>query len=57
MQSKLGVTLVKGPLMGGGANLDKTQLKFIKRKNEIKDFVNIVEKIKDYIKRNKAVLL
>ena len=43
--------------MGGGANLDKTQLKFIKRKNEIKDFVNIVEKIKDYIKRNKAVLL
>ena len=48
---------MKGALIGGAGNLDKTQEKFIKRKNELKDFVSIVEKIKVYIKTNRASLL
>ena len=37
--------------------LEKIHQKFKKRKNELKEFIAIVEKIKSYIKKNKAVLI
>lgn len=41
---------MKGDRYGGSESLDKMQAKFIKRKNELKEFITIVEKIKGYIK-------
>ena len=54
---KLGIRLRQDKQFGGSEALDKLQEKFMKRKNEIKDFINIVDKIKAYIKEHKKDLL